>query len=118
MNKRRPSVILEAKYSDAGSCCFYCQKSIPFEDITRDHLYPVSKGGTLNNSVFSCYECNVIKSDSSFEELNSSLTDRLLKMLISYKNKPNDKKLDKIIYYSRIIKTISGFLVSNIEESK
>jgi 5-methylcytosine-specific restriction endonuclease McrA len=40
--------------------CYYCEKSLPPNELTMDHIIPVSKGGQSlkNNIVTSCKECN------------------------------------------------------------
>lgn len=40
--------------------CFYCKKSIVFENSNIDHKIPLSKGGSnrRDNLVLSCIECN------------------------------------------------------------
>ncbi len=43
--------------------CYYCQKKIPSQLLTMDHVVPLSKGGLSikNNIVTSCKECNTSK---------------------------------------------------------
>lgn len=40
--------------------CHYCEKKFPREELTMDHIVPVSRGGksTKNNIVACCKECN------------------------------------------------------------
>lgn len=52
-----------------GLPCTYCQREmIAWTDMhpTRDHVVPVSRGGT--ETVLCCYQCNQIKSDSMPDE--------------------------------------------------
>lgn len=46
--------------------CFYCKKSLSFNQISIDHFYPLSKGGTddVFNIVCSCKKCNRKKENS------------------------------------------------------
>lgn len=45
--------------------CLYCGKSFPYQDLSRDHVQPVSKGGRdiWTNVVTSCRRCNNRKAD-------------------------------------------------------
>lgn len=45
--------------------CQYCLKHTPYEQATKDHVYPKSKGGPneASNLVLSCKKCNSIKKD-------------------------------------------------------
>lgn len=44
-----------------GSFCFYCHKSMEDDNMTIEHLFPSSKGGTshMHNLVLAHEECNV-----------------------------------------------------------
>lgn len=48
-----------------GPTCAYCGCSLTRETATRDHVIPLSKGGTsgLDNLVLSCGPCNRDKGD-------------------------------------------------------
>lgn len=54
--------------------CFYCGIETTQEEgkrkLTRDHLYPLSRGGTddISNIVVSCKSCNGSKADKTLEE--------------------------------------------------
>jgi 5-methylcytosine-specific restriction endonuclease McrA len=43
-----------------GSCCFWCRKDLPANQLTLDHLIPKSRGGSNNfeNLRLSCLSCN------------------------------------------------------------
>ena len=47
----------------SGDFCFYCYNEIPKEELTADHIFPRSKGGSndLNNIIFVCKHCNSSK---------------------------------------------------------
>ena len=51
-----------------GSRCFWCACCSPLEQLTLDHLFPKSKGGTNNteNLRLSCFRCNNSRGDSLF----------------------------------------------------
>lgn len=43
--------------------CFYCQSELTIENVTKDHFFPLSKGGgdSLENVVPACLACNLNK---------------------------------------------------------
>ena len=50
--------------------CMYCGKQFCASDLTRDHVYPTSKGGktTWLNITSACEPCNVKKADAETPE--------------------------------------------------
>lgn len=44
----------------ARGICYYCERKFPPNELTMDHIIPVSKGGQSlkNNIVTACKECN------------------------------------------------------------
>jgi 5-methylcytosine-specific restriction endonuclease McrA len=44
----------------AAGICYYCGKKFPPDDLTMDHLIPLSRGGSSErfNIVPACKECN------------------------------------------------------------
>lgn len=61
---------LRARYADQEGRCFWCREALS-DDYHRDHVIPVSKGGTndIRNIVLACAPCNVRKSDTHPLEL-------------------------------------------------
>lgn len=59
--KRRK--IKEILLKEDGSFCGYCGLRFKPENLTIDHIMPLSKGGktTVENSNLSCKKCNVLK---------------------------------------------------------
>jgi hypothetical protein len=53
-----------------GTWCWYCHAGLTAETATKDHIVPVSKGGTNHwyNLAWSCRQCNSKKRDLSLEE--------------------------------------------------
>lgn len=54
--------------------CFYCKKKLKYRQITLDHFYPKSKGGTEDvfNLVLACNKCNRLKGNKvvkNYEEI-------------------------------------------------
>lgn len=67
---RHTAAELRARYADQEGRCFWCRESLP-KEYHRDHVVPVSKGGTndIRNIVLACAPCNVRKSDTHPLEL-------------------------------------------------
>ena len=55
--------------------CLYCGTRKPRSDLTRDHVLPVSRGGTdkWENVVAACKRCNWTKDNNTPEEANMPL---------------------------------------------
>lgn len=53
---------------DYGAVCWWCEKHLPANELTLDHLRPKSKGGSnsLENLRLACRPCNLNKGDSLF----------------------------------------------------
>ncbi len=49
----------------ANAICYYCQKPTSKQDVTMDHVVPISQGGksTEGNVVVACKSCNTAKRD-------------------------------------------------------
>jgi len=47
----------------AKGVCYYCEKAVPHDKLTMDHIVPVARGGrsTKGNLVTACKECNNAK---------------------------------------------------------
>lgn len=45
------------------AACYYCQKALGRDEVTMDHVVPLSRGGrsTPGNVVMSCKDCNTRK---------------------------------------------------------
>ncbi len=54
--------------------CYHCEKKFPVEELTMDHLIPLSRGGrsTKKNIVVSCKQCNSLKKNRTVAELRLS----------------------------------------------
>lgn len=64
-------------YNKYNGHCAYCGKMIEYDDMTIDHINPLSKGGNndLANTIPSCQLCNNQKADRSIEEFQAFLED-------------------------------------------
>lgn len=51
--------------------CYHCGQKFSREDLTMDHLIPISRGGksTKKNIVVSCKECNSLKKNLTVAEI-------------------------------------------------
>lgn len=56
-----------------NATCYYCNKRLTKDEVTMDHILPLSKGGksTKGNIVISCKECNNLKKDASIFEIET-----------------------------------------------
>lgn len=55
----------QAIFVDAMPCCGYCHRSLLWEDMSLDHVIPLSRGGAIfdpANFKLSCRSCNYLKS--------------------------------------------------------
>lgn len=54
--------------------CYHCEQKFPREELTMDHLIPVSRGGrsTKKNVVVSCKGCNSLKKNLTVAEIRLS----------------------------------------------
>jgi hypothetical protein len=102
---------LYEQYKEQGECCLYCGDKTPFELITRDHFYPVSKGHTLqNNKIFSCRKCNSTKGNMSlddFKQIVLNLIYKTLRSIIRNKWMVSKKHHDTISWGSKVLKNLS-----------
>lgn len=51
--------------------CYFCEKRFPREELTMEHLIPLSRGGrsTKKNIVVSCKLCNSLKKNLTVAEI-------------------------------------------------
>jgi len=51
--------------------CYHCENKFSRENLTMDHLIPVSRGGrsTKKNIVVSCKQCNSLKKNLTVAEM-------------------------------------------------
>lgn len=54
--------------------CYFCEKKFSREELTMDHLIPLSRGGrsTKKNIVVACKQCNSLKKNQTVAELRLS----------------------------------------------
>ena len=70
-----PPLTNQALFGRDRGTCLYCGKELPDGDLTRDHVYPVSRGGkdTWDNVVAACKRCNHYKGNRLVEECGMEL---------------------------------------------
>lgn len=58
-----------------GLRCAYCGKSKRFEDLTIDHVKPISAGGTnhIHNLALACGPCNQAKANKAADKFSRQL---------------------------------------------
>ena len=65
----------DALYKEQGGKCKGCGKKFSKENLTVDHIVPLSKGGSerLNNLQALCGHCNSVKGDGTMAQLRKRL---------------------------------------------
>lgn len=65
-----PHLTNRALFRRDGHICLYCGEQFKQIDLTRDHIIPMSRGGSDNweNVVTACYRCNNLKGNRTPEE--------------------------------------------------
>jgi 5-methylcytosine-specific restriction endonuclease McrA len=50
----------QERLAEYNYCCAYCYNSFPVNELTIDHMHPISRGGTntIDNLVPACKSCN------------------------------------------------------------
>lgn len=87
------------RFIDSFHECYYCgdaYNSINKTKLrTKDHIQPISKGGTnrIENIVFCCHECNNKKSNTTLEEFRENISEKAEKA----KTGPYAKRFAKMI---------------------
>lgn len=72
---RAPSLTNKVLFRRDKCVCTYCGTRFSDDELTRDHITPVSKGGpdTWVNCITACKKCNHYKSDFSVEDAGLKL---------------------------------------------
>lgn len=62
-------------YMDAGKRCQLCGKKLLLQDMTLDHIVPLSRGGadTVENLQCTCYACNQLKGNVTPEDFTDCI---------------------------------------------
>lgn len=87
-------------YNNANGKCELCGRKILLEDMTLDHIKPLSMGGEdeLNNLACTCYPCNLFKGNILPDDFMERITEIFLYQLEKkYKSKLKWKIIHKIL---------------------
>ena len=70
-----PALTNKRLFRRDGRMCLYCGDYLFDSELTRDHVIPVSRGGTdtWKNVVTACRECNHYKADKLLDEIGMKL---------------------------------------------
>lgn len=103
-----------------SSICAYCNKVIPMEERTNDHIIPRCSGGVTEtrNIVICCQECNGLKGSTLITEFLEMYPDKA-ECFYNYLNMI-DSQLESDEYSSAISEVLSKsqkciFFVKNAE---
>jgi 5-methylcytosine-specific restriction endonuclease McrA len=88
--------------------CLYCGQQFPLSWLTRDHVFPVSRGGqsVWENCVTACRDCNQRKDDRTPEEADMKLlavpyTPNLAEYLILQNRRILADQMEFLLAYSK-----------------
>ncbi len=72
---KTPSLTNKTLFERDNSMCAYCTGKVSPKSLTRDHIFPTSKGGkdTWENCVTACKTCNNWKGDRTLAEADMEL---------------------------------------------
>lgn len=87
-------------YQRADGRCQLCGRKIEFNDMTVDHIIPISKGGSndMDNTEATCFPCNQFKSNIFPEEFAHRITEIFLfQMEKKYSNRLKWKIAHKLL---------------------
>lgn len=90
-------------YNESNGRCELCGKRLLFEEMTLDHIVPISMGGAddMDNLQASCFACNQFKSNI----LPDDFMDRIIKIFLYQTEKKCSKDIKlKIIH--KLVETL------------
>ena len=98
--------------------CFYCSKNLSFKQMSIDHFYPLSKGGTndIFNIVCSCKKCNREKENTVLKNSNQIVLELFIKavkddMILGSNLDISNRELKEILLDVNGVKIISSKFV-------
>lgn len=87
-------------YNNANGRCELCGRNILFEDMTIDHIDPLSMGGAddVKNLACTCYPCNLFKGNILPDDFMERITEILMyQMEKKYSGKLRWKVIQKLL---------------------
>lgn len=74
------SATRKSVYAKYNGHCAICGRPVKYNDMTIDHIIPLSSGGTneKDNLELSCLRCNLMKSNMDFPEFFRSISEILV----------------------------------------
>ncbi|MEC4815649.1 MAG: HNH endonuclease signature motif containing protein [Scytonema sp. PMC 1069.18] len=68
MNPKQKQSKKSQLLQEYGSCCWWCSRHLPSNQLTLDHLKPKSRGGSnsLENLRLACFPCNNSRGNSLY----------------------------------------------------
>jgi 5-methylcytosine-specific restriction endonuclease McrA len=93
-----------ALFARDNHLCLYCSREFPQHELTRDHIVPLSRGGTdrWENVVSSCRRCNQHKGNRLLEDIGMEL--------VALPYRPNNAEYLALINSRRILVDQMEFL--------
>ena len=73
--RQQPSLSNPKLFARDRQVCAYCGQVTPWDDLTREHIHPKSRGGqdTWMNCITACRSCNGRKGSRTLQELGWSM---------------------------------------------
>jgi NAD-dependent SIR2 family protein deacetylase len=101
----RKSQYLIFEYHDFR--CVFCNNQFPYEELTRDHIIPVSRDGEIGwtNIVPSCHKCNQDKDNNIF--IGAERDALLNKARLGYEHMLRQRGLSIVKAYQQKLKTMN-----------
>jgi len=103
-SRRQPPLTNSALFKRDQYTCLYCGKHFEYENLSRDHVKPISRGGRdiWTNVVTSCKRCNARK--------GSAMLSNITMELLALPFKPNHAEYLALSHSGRILGDQMAFL--------
>ena len=101
---KQPPLTNRALFRRDQFTCMYCGKSFEYQQLSRDHVHPISRGGrdVWTNVVTACKRCNARKGSALLTEINMEL--------LALPFKPNHAEYLALSHSGRILGDQMAFL--------
>ena len=103
-SRRQPPLTNRALFKRDHFTCLYCGNPFEYENLSRDHVKPISRGGRdiWTNVVTSCKRCNARKSNAILADITMEL--------LALPFKPNHAEYLALSHSGRILGDQMAFL--------